>query len=334
MSRALDLTIITTETQTAFTKIYQDIANILCPQPPVLIEIEILGKSHVLPDNANVLVDGDSVAIPKYKLVQAFIYARKLFLNELKPCPAGREDELLHCTAVMLLLDAEHLTAANARKRLILSCRSDGVKVAMKRELLFVNSFLTSRLHRHTKSPTLWSHRRWLLEQTQKAGGVCSLEDGLRVVLIAAERHPRNYYAWLHLRWLVTNASREEVQRCKLLDTVRDWAISHPADTSGFSFLIFLIEYNDENWKDTKLRSDVLTDVLTRTSSFNWTYESIWVFLRTLAASLEDRDQKQLFGDLAIRLLDERKDNVKDTRVLKEAITWVHDYSQYSTATT
>src|ERR1700753_4144206 len=69
---------------------------------------------------------------------------------------------------IILLFDPEHITAANFRKRRIINLRqtsSARLPEAYAQEIHFLNSILTSPLHRQSKSPTLWFHRWWLVDQ-------------------------------------------------------------------------------------------------------------------------------------------------------------------------
>ncbi|TAQ86916.1 hypothetical protein B7494_g4771 [Chlorociboria aeruginascens] len=123
-----------------------------------LVEIEILPTGYPLPSGCNVLVHENCIGVPKLHLIQAFAVARQMFL---------KHQDLRNSTAVILLINPEHLTAANARKRLIQACQARSgteLHAALAEELMFTDSMLTSQLHRHTKSPTLWGHRRWLVE--------------------------------------------------------------------------------------------------------------------------------------------------------------------------
>jgi hypothetical protein len=164
-------------------------------------------------------------------------------------------------------MDPEHLTAANTRKRCLLrdleraaaggpSTDDDVDDDIFSREFALVDSLLTSPLHRHTKSPVLWSHRRWLVrEQARRQEGRAvaapvlsplAVRDAVsRVVLPAGEKHPRNYYAWCHARWLLAGVSwgggdgpavLSEVAR-----RVREWCCRHRGDISGWSFLLHVL---------------------------------------------------------------------------------------------
>jgi protein prenyltransferase alpha subunit repeat containing protein 1 len=297
MSRALDSGMAASLKNSIHETVYNDIVKALSNESDSLLDIEFLGKSHPLPEGYNILVDGNSIALPKVKLVQAFVVARKVFSNYVRDCPEGKSLEFRNATAVMLLMDPEHLTAANARKRLIQESQKDpkaDIKQILKREMELVDSYLTSRLHRHTKSPTLWGHRRWVLDVCKSNQMEYNIHHDLNsVILVAAERHPRNYYAWSHLRWLVqsfasgTNIRVTDSELNKLVSAVKKWCLRHPADTSGFSFLLFCLSMPGSSGgvSKTQLRSSICSEVLRLAVSFQWTHESIWVFLRTLVAS-------------------------------------------------
>lgn len=235
-------------------------------------------------------------------------------------------------------MDPEHLTAANTRKRLIQRFR-DGpdaeLEAALKKELLFVDSYLTSRLHRHTKSPTLWGHRRWLLEVSAslhlKPDIVRDLES---VVLVAAERHPKNYYAWSHMRWLIHTCSTESSsvnELPKIITVVKNWCLRHPGDTSGFSFLLFGLSHSKSaHLSDSDMSnmcSAVCTDVLRLTISFKWTHESVWVFLRTLVAAYGTEADRVAFS---AAIEDISKASPGGHKVLTKARDWCLKYEQKS----
>jgi protein prenyltransferase alpha subunit repeat containing protein 1 len=300
MSRALDPDTAASLKSSNPETVYNDIVNALSTASDSLLEIEFLGKSHPLPPGCNVLVDGNSIAVTKVKLVQAFVVARMIFFQYVRDCPKERSLDLENATAVMLLMDPEHLTAANARKRLIQKTQREfkaDLEELLRKELHFVDGYLTSRLHRHTKSPTLWGHRRWVLEVCKSIHMDYDIHHDLKsVILVAAERHPRNYYAWSHLRWLVqmfnscsshSNTQMTNVDFEKLVVVIKDWCLSHPADISGSSFLLFCFSMpgSSDDVQRTHLRSSIYSEVIRRAVSFKWTHETIWVFLRTLIAS-------------------------------------------------
>ncbi|KIH95259.1 hypothetical protein SPBR_03961 [Sporothrix brasiliensis 5110] len=294
------------------------------------LEIEFLGREHPpLPDGGYVLREGNAVAVPKLALVQAFIVARETLQKHraatfLLPATDAVRTRILRATAVLLLMDPEHLTAANTRKRLILedllSASADAAADApvasrasqlLADELHLIDSLLTSHLHRHTKSPTLWSHRRWLLLRlANPATDRTRLRrDVTHVVTVAAVRHPRNYYAWEHARWLVqwqSQGSRKsrngtpetdehDDEKLQLVVLVRDWCYRHHTDTSGWSFLFFLLASLPSSPRRTDaapaqpspLYEETVVQVEEMATSLRWTGEAVWVFLRTAVAYLE-----------------------------------------------
>lgn len=257
MSRALDDDITASVSRDNSQSIYNDIVDAISSGTEGLLEIEFLGKSHPVPAGSTVLRDGNSIAIPKLKLVQAFCIARQLFFK-LKDSIEGNHQDLIEATAVILLMDPEHLTAANTRKRIIQAClaRSPAeLDSLVKRELVFIDSLLTSPLHRHTKSPTLWGNRRWILDVRKSIQMPFDvLRDLTDVVMISAEKHPRNYYAWLHMRWLFKECAGadSDFNIPKLLLTVKSWVLRHPGDTSGWSFLLYVLLSLSQSWNPWK----------------------------------------------------------------------------------
>jgi protein prenyltransferase alpha subunit repeat containing protein 1 len=304
MSRALDKVTAATVKSGDLQVVYDDLVKALCPTTTDLLEIEILGRSHQLPPGCNVLVDGCNVAVPKATLVQAFMVARETLFRYLPDLP-NRQQEIRNAAAVILLMDPEHITAANARKRVVQLYRTQPaseLEAELRRELWWVDSMLTARLHRHTKSPTLWGHRRWVLEVCRTLKMPRDIHRDLTsVVLIAAERHPRNYYAWLHMRWLVQNvhtqAETTPLDGPRLLSTVKAWCLRHPGDTSSFSFLLFCLEDQDVTGGRTRAEASsfICREVLDLAVSFKWAHESVWVFLRTLVASGVAAEERSVF---------------------------------------
>ena len=355
MSRALDRDTASTIHSGNPQAVYDDLVRALNPDtststPTDLLEIEILGKSHALPAGCNVLVDGTSIAVPKVTLVQAFMVARKVLFQHL-PNIQSKQQTTRNAAAVMLLMDPEHVTAANSRKRAVQTYRAQPAefRTELARERWWVDSMLTARLHRHTKSPTLWGHRRWVLEMWQKLEMPYDIhEDLVCVVLVAAERHKCNYYAWLHLRWLVqrrmggcqlggeaTEAEAEAVacDGSKVLSTVKSWCLRHPGDTAGFSFLLFcLLEHPHAGVVLTggasraEVKSSVCKDVLDLAVSFKWTNESVWAFLRTLVASGVAEEQRTAFFESITVLSEARPGNAKGLSTLQAARDWCMGY--------
>lgn len=295
MSRALDKEVLKSLSQGDPKQVYDDISRLFdSPRGDGLpLEVEILGKMHPLAPDVSFLIDENAVGIPKIRLFQAFSVAYTRF-KELDTRAAPQKNgqilsKLLRPTTVLLLVDPEHLTAANARKRAILQdAHSDGyIRECLGREKWFVDSLLTSRLHRHTKSPVLWSHRRWLLSQFQTHGLQVDVPLEIRtVILVSGERHPKNYYAWHHARWLVDtldgNHVGTETLRTMVAD-VRDWCLKHHDDISGWAFLHYLLRRGGAEMGGE--RSGVFRSILQMAESFRWRNESVWWSIHAMAST-------------------------------------------------
>lgn len=276
-----------------------------------LLEIELLGRSHPTPPGCHTLQDGNAIAVPKLSLVRAFIVARTRAIawqqQRQQQHITADDADILAATAVQLLMDPEHLTAANTRKRVLArraaNNSSGALADAARAEFRLVDSLLTSRLHRHTKSPTLWSHRRWLVQRCAEwSVAIADVHDALQhVVMVSAERHPRNYYAWCHARFLVGLLLSPSSHRGKggvdgydgalgkILDSTKRWAFSHHTDVSGWSFLWFLLwppaATEIQEGPGRSRAAAVVTEAAELAVSLRWTNESVWCFLRTAAAT-------------------------------------------------
>lgn len=333
MSRALDTDTVralgdSNDASIAFTIISGALSPVHTEKHAPLLEIEILPKSHALEANTFVLQDDNALAISKIGLVQAFLVARKRLQDHhsTKGTTLSAHD-LLATTSVILLMDPEHLTAANSRKRLIHS----EVEALQQLELLrgdrfLVDSLLTSRLHRHTKSPTLWSHRRWLVETGRSLGMQLDvMEDLKRIVMVAGERHPRNYYGWCHARWLtgLTVKDHAHFDLYDLMTATKSWCFHNHTDVSGWSFLTFLLMKLD----GTAIRV-VFDETIKLATSLQWNNESTWVFLRTLAASgaLEVTGQ-MLFQETLASLLC-NSGSLGASRVVEQSKSWYETFQQ------
>lgn len=193
----------------------------------------------------------------------------------------------------MLLFDPEYLTAANFRKRYLLqTSKEEHFELALKRELIFLDSVLTSPLHRQSKSPTLWYHRFWVISTF--LSHMCPtdnqsedfLKQEIAIIFHSAERHQHNYYAWQYARRLISllepNCSQEKRVEVRvssgLLEETFTWCLQHPSDTSGWSFLLFLMQRPSQN-------REKITTTMRKTAefaaSYRWNKEALWHFLRT-----------------------------------------------------
>ncbi|PWY86287.1 hypothetical protein BO70DRAFT_312821 [Aspergillus heteromorphus CBS 117.55] len=315
---------------------YHDLARVFSARRKdnSVLEIEILP-----PGLGPFLHDEHSIGITKKHLVKAFVTARQLFFRALngpsnlhddgsydhkpKTPQSGSEiekprDTLLTPTEIILLFDCEHLTACNWRKRRLAALiqrhdstdadhvRSETLTRELEAELSLMTTYLCSPLHRHTKSPTLWGHRLWVLTRllrvrrrrlAQNTGEeeesnvelestLEVLKNELHIVFRSGERHPRNYYAFTYIRQLrehlsgvggdtraTTDLSRVSTFLARsILDSVLDWCLAHPSDISGWSLTLYLLESVHEE--------DVCTNSIDRVVRFaldvGWEGESLW----------------------------------------------------------
>jgi protein prenyltransferase alpha subunit repeat containing protein 1 len=334
MSRAFDPTLISILKAEDPVPIYQDISQLLANTPHgQLWEIEILGKHIPLDSGTNYLRDGTAIALSKVRLLQAFFVARGIIHKHLHAEARDLTDDILQASAVVLLMDAEHLTACNIRKRWVTAqlSRADddnNTVVALNQEKQFLDSLLTARLHRHTKSPTLWNHRRWLLQQFLEHRQPIDVEHELKhVVLVSAERHPRNYYAWDHARWLLRHRIDLDHPRLELvIDQVKSWCLAHHDDISGWTFLDFAVGAMRDPSERSLKRDEVLDEVTRMIESFRWMNESVWVFLRTMATKETihnlSRERLELTLSRLVLTLD-KEQQPRARRVLDQAQKWL-----------
>jgi hypothetical protein len=313
-----------------------------------VVDIEILPPAIQPPDSIS-LQDGLSIGIPKKILALAFVRARELFLmstNVYEPL----SEAAFEATPILLLFDPEHITAANFRKKRLLALQDRGPQAAFEKavnyEILFLDSILTSPLHRQSKSPTLWHHRTWLLDlmfpvkllESPAQLLLNSIQAELSAVMKAGERHPKNYYAWQYARRLFGKVSKlysDEIKHVwegsyqNAMSTsavlVMEWCCKHPSDISGWSFLHFNLNMVDSS----RARAEVVKSVIDFAIKLELEQESIWTFLRTILAgtSLEQESGAILkaLGGYAM----ERSS--MDSNATK-AMHWIHMYSLTSPA--
>lgn len=165
-------------------------------------------------------------------------------------------------------------------------------------EMSLLTTYICSPLHRHTKSPTLYNHRLWVLRQmlsdsSRKLAGreddeeiVSSqkvLEKEVSIVLRSGELHPKNYYGFTYLRQLLDILSgSDEDQECAsarlaalIIPEVLDWCLAHPSDISGWMFTLRLLD----SVRDEETRTDCIDRVLRFALNVGWEGESIWTFV-------------------------------------------------------
>jgi hypothetical protein len=225
--------------------------------------------------------DDTALAIRPRELAKIYLVVHRRLFPKLSLDAAAQavvfdKNALLQATTVILLFAPEHLVAANARKRSLQAhipsmvldgADYDAAVSLLRNELCLLDSFVTSPLPKHTKSPNLWSHRLWVLQkfldlrmrvaENVKADAVGDaeveeiglgeakrwpprLEDEIKVVLKAGDRHFANYVAFDYARRIYMVLGTE-VESAAIVKSVLRWCFSHPRDISGWSFLDFLL---------------------------------------------------------------------------------------------
>ncbi|KFH48321.1 Protein farnesyltransferase/geranylgeranyltransferase type-1 subunit alpha-like protein [Hapsidospora chrysogenum ATCC 11550] len=276
MSRALDDRVREALKCGNHDEVYDRISAALAQRCDKLLEIEFLGQSYGLITHNSFMQEDNAIGLPKLRLIQAFIVARRKLNAHLSGEQTMSDQEVLEATAVILVMDAEHLTAANTRKRVLAKATAE----LLLQEKYFIDSILTSPLHRHTKSPNLWSHRRWLVDRFKALGLPTDVADDMRrVVFVSGERHPRNYYAWCHARYLVTTVGMDRDAMATTLEDCKKWCFRHHDDVSGWMFLMFLLD------RTPTYAGDIIMQTLKLAESLQWCNESVWYFVRNLAMS-------------------------------------------------
>ncbi|KFY72102.1 hypothetical protein V499_07755 [Pseudogymnoascus sp. VKM F-103] len=264
---------------------------------PLGIEILPDASFMVSPGRVAEIVN-NTLGVPKPVLAKAFIAARRIFFEHVDNL-AENAELILDTTSIILLFDPEHITAANARKRICLGfpyrARSEPEQLRrLEEELWFSRFLLISRLKRHNKSPTLWAHRRWLIKNFYSLGGLLLepkwvLFEIEEVGLISAENHPRNYYAWDYMRWLIAERpgldqkTRSELNR-PLANMMEKWCKHHTSDTSGWSFLAWMIlrQPQTDPRAGQNLQAHVGAEILDYAMLLGLKNLSLWKFLQEI----------------------------------------------------
>ena len=86
------------------------------------------------------------------------------------------EKDMDLASRIIWLHDPEHLTASNYRKRTLDERKQTAL---YKDELKFLTCILNSPLHRQSKSPTLWYHRYWCIEQLLTLNNLQSADEAV-----------------------------------------------------------------------------------------------------------------------------------------------------------
>ncbi|CAM9490647.1 unnamed protein product, partial [Pylaiella littoralis] len=141
---------------------------------------------------------------------------------------AAAAERVLSVTRALLLVNADHGSAWNARKEIVTDGLCEG-GCSILQEIKLLNLIFT----KHAKSPNAWAHRRWCWRNNDDrgindvSGGDIDDSDNrerilrkkrqrgrrswqpldvggeLRVCQRVAELYPKNYYAWTQRSWVV-----------------------------------------------------------------------------------------------------------------------------------
>ncbi|MCJ1283561.1 hypothetical protein MMC26_002892 [Xylographa opegraphella] len=314
------------ETSASPESIYTTLTTHLHTHRLSTLSLEILPPTSPTPLQHDAL----HLGITRHALTQTFLTARTIFLSQpsSSSSPAPPPSPALEpATKILLLHDPEHLSAANWRKRRIChlheQCTAAGddttgaeqllllLRRAVREEWAFVTSLLTSPLHRHAKSPTLWWQRCWLarhhiahlLPQAPPQDGpsparahttplTTFLRAEIDVILQAAEQHRANYHAFHYGRRVLRQCAgaRGTEEGAGVVEKVRRWCFAHPRDGSGWGFLAFLVRREGlvrgggEREEEEEEGEAVVDRVRRQTREFvaalGWKGESVEWFLR------------------------------------------------------
>ncbi len=208
---------------------------------------------------------------------------------------------------------------------------------ALHEELCFLDSILTSPLHRQTKSPTLWYHRSWLLRllaplELGSASGkriASIISAALESVCRSGERHPTNYYAWQYARRLVIALGRvaAEVDApfpfdwvvSAFSDRVCRWSFQHPSDISGWSYLLFLLMRLDPIDE----RDEIVEKVLAYAAQIRSENESLWIFLRLALAHPTLLGNRDVFIEALEARIEDTDPDSAYSDYMKQTLYWI-----------
>ncbi|KZV88023.1 protein prenylyltransferase [Exidia glandulosa HHB12029] len=264
--------------------------------------IEIVPAAGLLPtleDNPHapfLLIEGH-LGVPQKALYLAYLGACRTFASAKGTSDAAT---ILRASSVLLLANAAHSTALNARKRLVLSGLRD-----VRLELDFTGSLLSEQ--QAAKSSFLWHHRRWLLRHLYS--DVNGVPDGsaedldtcvvpfsqLRVEVALAEQasetYRRNYFAWNHrlrcIRNLRLHLGSERSSAFGFLHSeigaVRSWIDRHISDHTAMHYVCELVslygELLPEGSQTLHEARATLDHAYALVSSFP-SHESLWLYVR------------------------------------------------------
>eukprot|EP00123_Amoebidium_parasiticum_P019879 comp35281_c0_seq1/m.47315 comp35281_c0_seq1/g.47315 ORF comp35281_c0_seq1/g.47315 comp35281_c0_seq1/m.47315 type:complete len:401 (-) comp35281_c0_seq1:76-1278(-) len=177
-------------------------------------------------------------AQPLASVAQRTIFKHQAQILGDTVAPDSTVNSLLYATKVLLLIDADHYTAWNIRRRLTQKKHIDP-----QHELRFVSLVFSQ----HPKCGPAWVHRRWLLrliypEMKDGEEWTRILEKELETCRRVAELYKKNYFAWSHRQLVVGQyvyANSALFQ--KEIEGAVTWLETHVSDHSGAHHLQFLL---------------------------------------------------------------------------------------------
>ncbi|CAM9200906.1 unnamed protein product [Laminaria digitata] len=120
-------------------------------------------------------------------------------------------ERLLSVTRALLLVNADHGSAWNARKALVRDGVPESINVRQEIKAGFLQMALLNLIFtKHAKSPNAWAHRRWCWRNEERLRRPqtsqwrpLDVREELKVCERVADLYPKNYYAWTQRSWVV-----------------------------------------------------------------------------------------------------------------------------------
>ena len=117
------------------------------------------------------------------------------------------------------------------------------------------------------------------------------LEPELKVICDSGEQHRLNYHGWDFARRLteiiMDYSDLNDLELPRLMDAtiqmVQDWCLNHLSDTSGWTFLLYLMSRVQDEGVATRCFVTVGNQIV----SYRYRQDPVWIFIRTILASGE-----------------------------------------------